>query len=428
MKNTLSYCELSRKVNKHYSKVLKEYPLSRYYLDTELRVMYTNPLLQKYNFQRYNYSQYFKIFFFKIYYLVLSVFLQFHKKNSKKSKVFLSVNRHRDLQSLLKYSLSQLGIEVIQNAPSKISLLTFQRYLALGHIAANSYMLQGIHMKMKRKGLPKFLSQYKNIQKLEVALQKQIKFTESFLINLKIERLIIQNEHCFHEKILMAAAKNVVVPVIVIAHGYVQCSALAAIAPIEANYLIVWTEAQKNYIENQSNEFLGKVKFFGWPFERITSSSSTKHISPLIILTDVDDVLTDYQFERTLNFLDGFTKRCKTARIRLHPTTIRVTSKRNTLLTERYTSYLSELDLTEDLQRSNLVIGHDSSVLVTAIENGIETYRFTETAISNIPEVPVLTMRQVLNRLDVGYTREVIARQNTQQLVHVADQIVNLLT
>ena len=59
---------------------------------------------------------------------------------------------------------------------------------------------------------------------------------------------------------------------------------------------------------------------------------------------------------------------------------------------EKFPNLLSFESLELDLSRAKLVLGHDSSALLTSIKNEIPTYRFKETATFCIPEVPIISM------------------------------------
>ena len=84
-------------------------------------------------------------------------------------------------------------------------------------------------------------------------------------------------------------------------------------------------------------------------------------------------------------------------RIRPHPSIKRSSTYRKKLIQTKFDKYIKNEPLVEQLRNSNLVTGHDSSVLVQAYYQNIPTYRIKEISTLDIPEVPIITLNKMLS-------------------------------
>jgi hypothetical protein len=211
-----------------------------------------------------------------------------------------------------------------------------------------------------------------------------------------IEGLILQNEHTFEEKIIVRAAKNLNIPIVTIAHGYVQQRELIPYAPFVADQLVLWTKSQKDFFDKFDCNFSRKTLYLGWPFSPLHINQGI-HKKTLIVLTDIDNDCTEEEFGLTLDFIDNYLKKCRRTEIRLHPASTKVCTQRVNYIKTKYKDKLDIDHIDISLSSSQLVLGHDSSVLVTSVMNNIPTVRFEETAKAYMPEVTTLKMHQILD-------------------------------
>ncbi len=83
------------------------------------------------------------------------------------------------------------------------------------------------------------------------------------------------------------------------------------------------------------------------------------------------------------------------------------------LIQKKFGKYIKNETLVAQLRYSNLVTGHDSSVLVQAYFEKIPTYRIKEISILEIPELPVVTFNKMLllgvpnSKKSLGFNSEI---------------------
>jgi hypothetical protein len=394
--NISLYQKLNDDINQRFSGIISEFPLAFYYLETELRLsLSARKLAQKRNNNIFIRSHsiikiYLTEIYIWLYFTLIFIFKSGHKK------IFLNINRHNDLSyELEKYAISA-GFQPIRSPKSFFALTKVLKCCPLGRIATNNLLLRKLHIKIAQIGLIDSLVDKNFMETLERVLLKQVNKVEKILVGSNIKGLVLQNEHCFHEKIIMQAAKKLKIDTVTVAHGYIQEPSLITIAPIRAKCTLVWTASQKNFIKKQDEKLSNKILYCGWPFKPIKKENSNV-TSTLIILTDVDGNLNDDQFKRTLYFLKKYIHKNKLTKIRLHPSSIKSMSDRVKLLKNVYSDQISGGDLIKALQNANIIIGHDSTVLVTAVKNGIMALRFEETKKYYMPEIPTYSMQQILD-------------------------------
>ena len=398
MNRTLSYKEVNDLIEKQYSWLKRKYPLSYYYLETEIRLYLTG--------DRFALGQHLKIYseisIFRIvllagYKMVLYIIALLSGQVSKRI-IYLNIARHPELQEKLNTELKQGGLEVLEHPPKYLKMVQMKKYVPLGPIVNHTFKLRNLRRLIRRIGLLDFLASDKNLNKLENVLDKRIKNIAALLFHLKIKYLILQNEHCPHEKILILAAERIEAKTIIMAHGYFQKSgALVTVAPIRADELIVWTASQLEMLlkETDASDYQ-KVSYYGWPYESFQWNSKRPDMSPLFILSDIDNDFDEKKFKLTVEILTKFVAAHPGVRIRPHPSFRVSNSPRKKLIQTKFDQYIKNETLIEQLRQSNLVTGHDSSVLVQAYYEKIPTYRIEEISILDIPEVPIISLDKIL--------------------------------
>lgn len=421
------YFILNRKIDERYSRLRADYPLSFYYLETELRLTLTGQhVAQERNIKNIiNKYSIFRIIIFKIYFLVH--FFKLSRERKKRKSIYIALNRHRDLTKKLTEYIYNENYIILDTTKDYGKLLSFDNVFPVARLALNSLSLRKLHKIISERGLIKILKNKDFMQEMERVLEEQVQHVEIYMRLNAISGLILQNEHTFEEKIIVKAANQLNIPIITVAHGYIHETDLITIAPFTANYILLWTQSQKDLLDSYDTEFANRTLFLGWPFQPLNKKIEMKS-TVLIILTDVDNSLSEEQYLLSVAFLDQYIHSVENCRIRLHPASMRMGSARVSYLIDRYRRYLDINPLEDSLGSARLVIGHDSSVLVTSVMNNIPTFRFKETAQAPMPEVMTLKMEKILKTsiedLVVKAEDKVIIRSD---LTNIAYSIFNRL-
>ena len=398
MNRRLSYKDVTELINNQFSWLKRKYPLSYYYLETEIRLILNgDSFASEQNQKKYSETSILTIFLLAGYKMVLGT-IKLLSGHAGKRSVYLNIARHPELQKKLNKELSERGIKVLGHPPKYLKLFKINKYVPLGPVVNSNFKLQNLHRLIRRGGLPDFLASDKNLEKLEKVLEKHVQSISALLSILGIKYLILQNEHCPHEKILILAGEQIGTKIFIVAHGYFKkSSALVTVAPIRAEELIVWTALQREMLLKETGCNEQKVSFYGWPFETFQWNSKLPDMNPLFILGDIDNDFDQKQFELMIEILKKLIVVHPRLRIRPHPSIKRSDTYRKKLIQTKFDKYIKNETLVEQLRNSNLVTGHDSSVLVQAYYQNIPTYRIKEISTLDIPEVPVITLNKMLS-------------------------------
>ena len=398
MKKRLSYKEVTSLIEKQFSWLKIKYPLSYYYLETEIRLSLAGDhFALEQNLKKYSKVSIPKILLLKAWHKAL-VLLKLPYYFVNKKTAYLNISRHLQLQKRLNKGFRQEGIEVLSHPPQYFKMFNSGKYVPLGPIVTSTFELRSLHRRIAMVGLYDFLASEKDIERLENVLHERVKNISIFLKLLRIKYLILQNEHSPSEKILTLAAAQIEAKIIVIAHGYFQkASSLVTVAPIRAEELIVWTPSQREMLLKETGYNGQKVSYYGWPFEACERSYELPNLRPLFILTDIDNDLDQKEFDFTVEILTKFVAFHPESRIRPHPSFNSSNTHRKKLIQTKFAQYIRNETLVEQFRQSNLVTGHDSSVLVQAYYEKIPTYRIEEISILDIPEVPIISLDEILS-------------------------------
>ena len=390
------YFILNRKIDERYSRLRADYPLSFYYLETELRLTLTGQhVAQERNIKNIiNKYSILRILCIKAYFLIH--FIKLLKRKYVRRSIYISLNRHPALKEKLEEYISIKDYIFLSNVKSYEELFFSDKIFPLGWLAMNSLSLRKVHKKIFECELASLIENNEFMLEMEEVLRGQVQRMEKFMRLHALSGIILQNEHTFEEKIIVQAAHKLNIPVITVCHGYIQQSELVTIAPFTANYMVLWTQSQKEFLDNYNSEFKDRTLFLGWPFPRLSKTNLLQD-RVLIILTDVDNDLREDEYLLTIRFLDNYIFRSENCRIRLHPASRKSRTKRVRYILDRYECHLDTDPLEASLSSARLVLGHDSSVLVTSVMNNIPTFRFAETAKAFMPEVKCLKMDDILN-------------------------------
>ena len=366
--------------------------MSYYYLETEIRLQIReDKVALERNLKKYAKTSILKIFLLHIVKLIIS-----YGHISRKT-AYLNIASNMFLQNKLAEGLRSIDIRVLEHPPSYLKVLQFQRYIPLGPIVNSSLGLRRIHRMIAKVGLDNFLTLDEKLMELERVLNNRVRSISTLLRRSNIEYLVLQNEHCPHEKILALAAEEINARITVIAHGYFQNFGLVTVAPIRVDELIVWTAQQRDFILRETGYDQNKVSFNGWPHKALERRSVLSDGNPLFILSDIDNYFDHDDFSRTIDILTKLVEKYKNIKIRPHPTFALSNTHRKEIILRKFGQYIQNEGLEDQLCVASFVIGHDSSVLVRAYFENIPTYCIKEISYHSIPEVPMATVNQILN-------------------------------
>lgn len=395
MRNYADFKDLNKQMKLKFSWLQENYPLSFYYLETEIRLLLSDDeIAQKRNLKEYCNMSSFRVFFVTCYRVFISIFYNIFSQ--KTPAIYITVPRLTELQKKLAIVFKEKHLRVYQNSSRYYNLLKINEYLPLGALCSNSFGLKNIHWRMYRSGLIKFISSDRNLKKLEKSLNEQVDVVASLLTKLNIKNLILQNEHCPHEKILVMAAEKNKIDFFVVAHGYIQkSSGLVTIAPIRAKELIVWTELQRELLLKETNYCPERIRFYGWPYKISEKVKYIEQKEPLFILSDIDNDFNETEFILTVTVITKLLEKFPNLMIRPHPSFSKSTSSRKKLIKGKFSDNLKKQSLESQLGKALFVTGHDSSVLLQSYFENIPTYRIKELSILDIPEISKLKLSEI---------------------------------
>ena len=212
----------------------------------------------------------------------------------------------------------------------------------------------------------------KNQNKISNEIKFIINAIVFFLKIVKVQNFITNDTSGIKGSIIALAVKKEGGKVFEIFHGYHQASNLVGIFPINCDIQFHWTKELVDTIKKIiPKAYFNRYKFIGYPVQIKNKTYS----NVLVLLPNLIDFnkmyclfLLNEVFE-IINFLIKFTK----VVARPNPASKNIYKKKKyKRLFKKHGVILSdELDVSKDLRKASLVIGHDSTVLVTAKYNNI---------------------------------------------------------
>ena len=142
------YFALNRKIDERYSKLRADYPLSFYYLETELRLKLTGQYVAQERNIKNIITKYsiIRILCIKAYFLIH--FIKLLKRKYVRRSIYISLNRHPALKEKLKECINIKDYIFLNNVKSYGGLFFSDKIVPLGWLAMNSLSLRKLHKKI----------------------------------------------------------------------------------------------------------------------------------------------------------------------------------------------------------------------------------------------------------------------------------------
>ena len=180
-------------------------------------------------------------------------------------------------------------------------------------------------------------------------------------------------------RFLCRAARELGLPYVVLAHGYVAHRTLVSIAPLHGDELIVWTERQAKLMRAALPERASDIHSFGFP---IRTAAPDRSLRERRVLFAWEPLLRPGKFDLHLPVLTRLAQASATTNftpiMRLHPK-----ERKDADLNSRLAAIGFEMDaddMTRALSRAAVVVSSSSTVLSEAAAFGIPAVQITELA------------------------------------------------
>ncbi len=262
----------------------------------------------------------------------------------------------------------------------------FIDYLIFNRLSPYRFIVGSRTAKLLRKFLVPNEDSFKNLLSdnklmylLEESVKNDVERTRKLFDRLGISIFLNTGDSSPSARILIAALKNNGSKVISFAHGYIVADNLISIAPIQSDYLIVWTKMQQEEIRNAlSFKCRKKVVYIGFPkfFKNCKTYEQNKNV--LLVFSQLNNILTNSKtFQYINNLIKLLTIEKYKVTIRLHPN-----EKNRFPIIEKFIKnskvFLSNNSLQDDFVNTSIVIGAHTSVLVEAASSGIPSFELKE--------------------------------------------------
>lgn len=264
-------------------------------------------------------------------------------------------------------------------------------YLPVSSLALAGNAFSKCNRLMAEQGTLEVLKNHMVMTRLETQLERNRKALTAALRRNRICGIIVQDDAKPGHRLLALAAREAGVPMVVMAHGYIQAPSLNSIAPVYANHLVVWSEAQKDMLLRQAPELQQNdvLKCFGFPYARLDRDPEPRRVLALLRPVNLfDEQELQSLIKRLLRVAHQAQKCGLSLCVKPHPKDVR-----NLDVMHRF--YGAGLEtasgrLQDLLPGTALTIGMDSSALLESQYAGIPTYHLSQYRTFNFEGVPTV--------------------------------------
>jgi hypothetical protein len=262
-------------------------------------------------------------------------------------------------------------------------------YLPVSTLALAGDAFATCNRLMAEQGTLEVLSDWRVMTRLEAQLERNRRALTAALRRKQICGIVVQDDSKPAHRLLALAARAAGVPMVVMAHGYIQAPSLNSIAPVYANHLVVWSKAQKDMLRCKAPELRQSdvLKCFGFPYGQLARDPMPRKV--LALLSPVTS-FTDHELHTLVKRLSRIARQAHECGLFLcvkpHPKDVSdvVTMHRfHSADLETVSGRLQDL-----LPETALTIGMDSSGLLESQYIGIPTYHLSQYKTLDFEGVP----------------------------------------
>jgi hypothetical protein len=257
--------------------------------------------------------------------------------------------------------------------------------------------VEGRHFKRAlRQGLARGMETIAQDHAILAALDAEVGRNAARMRNLMRDsdiRVIVSDGDCMYFSRVMAhVARDLGIPFVVIAHGYIGNPFLATIAPVHGDLLVVWTQGQaKALAASIDPDDAAKLRYFGFP--KTPELSGTRSPGRVLFIWDPLLIKGD-QRNREMRGLATMFDRLRSAGLdpvlRLHPRDRSDAGLGSELSGAGITTDHHAIGLS--LGRADVVVGSFSSALIEAAAAGRPVFQFSAEAPFNHEDLPEVHM------------------------------------
>lgn len=281
---------------------------------------------------------------------------------------YLKLERFDTFKSNLSSALADLGMRPVRGGKAAI----MPEMKVLHQLATLGGAFREVMRTAATKGIVEASADRQLMHKLDKQARSNFAYVKAMIEQQRIQLFIADGDTLPFSRMICAAAKELGVPYVVIAHGYIQSPQLVGIAPIYGDYLVTWTDQQAADLRRALRED-EKAKVFCFGYPKDTYRFDVKSDLALIVWHPLHDGDLALQGEEIRSIAAALRSSGYRSRLRLHPKDTKARAFR--AFASGTDIEFSEGTLADDLEKSSIVIGSRSSVLVEAAMSGKRVFQ-----------------------------------------------------
>ena len=240
--------------------------------------------------------------------------------------------------------------------------------------------------------------------RLERKLEGELALAVNLLRLFNVKYLFLNGDFEIRDRLLVLAARKSDIPVVIVQHGYIQDKLLVSVFPMISSIYLLWDQSQVNLVERSGAD--RKILYnFGLPTNEIIKSVKSKWnlfvCEPMFQLDCVSsfvEMIEQIALESSLPLL-----------IRFHPMDIANKNFEVVLNSLNNNFLVSKGYIRDDFKYSNIILGTNSSVLITSHLNGFQTFQIKEFKKFSFPNVPVIELKNALKLVSIDNSADIKA-------------------
>lgn len=244
---------------------------------------------------------------------------------------------------------------------------------------------------VKKNNIGKLRQDFLSCESFEKRLVDNTNILKTLFKKVNIKYLVLDGDGPPVPRLLCQCARDLDIPSVIFAHGFVQDPKLITIAPLKADIFFSWSEGQAEWLreETKDNRFL----HYGF-FLETAVKKNPKYIficESMIFAEEAAERVSQISWMSSLLEKKGYK-----VKVRFHPKNVKERSPVDLIfLAESKGLKVSSGDLKEDLAEAVAVISSGSSVLVQAAIYGVPAFHVTSEKATPFYGAKVLKCGQV---------------------------------